>query len=73
VDRQEPPPLDAELLEGLGDETAAAILRGSARLPERERGNHLRDSAGVQGNNLGTGRGDAGVAPEMATWQMYSA
>jgi hypothetical protein len=38
VDRQEPPPLDAELLEDLRDETVAAILRTSARLPERERG-----------------------------------
>jgi hypothetical protein len=32
VDRKEPPPLDAELLEGLRDETAGAILRKSARL-----------------------------------------
>jgi hypothetical protein len=38
VDRKEPPPLDAELLEGLRDETAGAILRKSARLPEREKG-----------------------------------
>ena len=37
MDLQEPPPLDAELLEGLRDETVAAILRGSTRLPERAR------------------------------------
>jgi hypothetical protein len=37
VDRKEPPALDAELLEGLSDETTGAILRESALLPERER------------------------------------
>jgi hypothetical protein len=37
VDRKEPPSLDAELLEGLSDETSNAILRESTRLPEREK------------------------------------
>lgn len=38
VDRKEPPPLDAELLEGLSDETTREITREALRLPERERG-----------------------------------
>jgi hypothetical protein len=38
VDREEPPPLDAELLEGLSDETTREITREALRLPERERG-----------------------------------
>jgi transcriptional regulator with XRE-family HTH domain len=37
VDREEPPTLDAETLDALADETANAILRGSARLPNREK------------------------------------
>jgi hypothetical protein len=37
VDRKEPPPLDAELLEGLRDETTREISREALRLPERER------------------------------------
>jgi hypothetical protein len=37
VDRKEPPPLDAELLEGLHDETTRQITREALRLPERER------------------------------------
>jgi transcriptional regulator with XRE-family HTH domain len=37
VDRKEPPPLDAETLDALADETANAILRESARLPAREK------------------------------------
>ena len=32
-----PPLLDEETLDALADETAAAILRESARLPEREK------------------------------------
>jgi hypothetical protein len=38
VDRKEPPKLDAELLEGLSDETTRQITREALRLPERERG-----------------------------------
>ena len=38
VDRKEPPPLDAELLEGLADETTREITREVVRLPVRERG-----------------------------------
>jgi transcriptional regulator with XRE-family HTH domain len=38
VDRKEPPLLDAELLEGLSDETTREITREALRLPERERG-----------------------------------
>jgi hypothetical protein len=38
VDRDEPPLLDEELLEGLRDETAREITREALRLPERERG-----------------------------------
>jgi transcriptional regulator with XRE-family HTH domain len=38
VDRKEPPSLDAELLEGLKDETTREITRWALRLPERERG-----------------------------------
>ena len=38
VDRKEPPPLDAELLAGLSDETTREITREALRLPERERG-----------------------------------
>jgi hypothetical protein len=38
VDRKEPPQLDAELLEGLRDETTRQITRKALRLPERERG-----------------------------------
>jgi transcriptional regulator with XRE-family HTH domain len=38
VDRKEPPTLDEETLDALADDTANAILRESARLPERERG-----------------------------------
>jgi transcriptional regulator with XRE-family HTH domain len=37
VDREEPPILDAETLDALRDETANAILRESASLPEREK------------------------------------
>ena len=37
VDRKEPPPLDAELLEGLRDETTREITREALRLPARER------------------------------------
>ena len=37
MDRNEPPPLDAELLEGLSDETTREITREALRLPERER------------------------------------
>lgn len=37
VDRKEPPPLDAELLEGLRDETTRQITREALRLPERAR------------------------------------
>src|SRR5215213_3799905 len=38
VDRKVPPALDAELLEGLSDETTREITRQALRLPERERG-----------------------------------
>jgi len=37
VDRKEPPVFDAELLEGLGDETTREITREALRLPEREK------------------------------------
>jgi transcriptional regulator with XRE-family HTH domain len=37
VDRKEPPSLDAELLEGLSDETTREITREALRLPEREK------------------------------------
>ena len=37
VGRKEPPALDEETLDALSDETASAILRGSARLPDREK------------------------------------
>jgi transcriptional regulator with XRE-family HTH domain len=37
VDRKEPPPLDAELIEGLREETTREITREALRLPERER------------------------------------
>ena len=37
VDRKEPPSLDAELLEGLSDETTREITREALRLPVRER------------------------------------
>ena len=37
VDCREPPTLDMETLAALADETASAILRESARLPEREK------------------------------------
>jgi transcriptional regulator with XRE-family HTH domain len=37
IDRKEPPPLDAELLEGLSDETTREITRGALRLPEKEK------------------------------------
>ena len=37
MDREEPPILDTELMDALADETANAILRESARLPEREK------------------------------------
>jgi hypothetical protein len=37
VDRKEPPSLDAELLEGLSDETTREITRQALRLPEREK------------------------------------
>jgi transcriptional regulator with XRE-family HTH domain len=37
VDREEPPSLDEELLEGLRDETTRQITREALRLPERER------------------------------------
>lgn len=35
---KEPAVLDEEVLEALADETTSAILRESARLPEREKG-----------------------------------
>ena len=38
VDRKEPPRLDAELLEGLSDETTREITREAVRLPERDKG-----------------------------------
>jgi transcriptional regulator with XRE-family HTH domain len=38
IDRKEPSLLDAELLEGLSDETTREIAREALRLPERERG-----------------------------------
>jgi hypothetical protein len=38
VDRKEPPLLDAELIEGLSDETTREITREALHLPERERG-----------------------------------
>jgi hypothetical protein len=38
MDRKEPPPLDAELLEGLRDETTREITREAQRLPERDKG-----------------------------------
>ena len=41
------PVLDGEVMDALADETAAAILRGSARLPEREE-DRPRDSAGFR-------------------------
>ena len=37
VDLREPPTLDAELLEGLADETTCEVTREALRLPERER------------------------------------
>jgi len=37
MDRREPPLLDAELLEGLSDETTREITRRALSLPERER------------------------------------
>jgi hypothetical protein len=37
VDREEPPSLDAELMDGLRDETTREITREALRLPERER------------------------------------
>ena len=37
VGRKEPPALDAELLEGMRDETTREITRRAQRLPERER------------------------------------
>lgn len=37
VDRKEPPALDAELLEGLRDETTREMTREALRLPEREK------------------------------------
>jgi hypothetical protein len=37
VDPKEPPTLDAELIEGLSDETTREIIREAVRLPERER------------------------------------
>jgi transcriptional regulator with XRE-family HTH domain len=37
VDPKEPPTLDAELIEGLSDETTREIAREAVRLPERER------------------------------------
>jgi transcriptional regulator with XRE-family HTH domain len=37
VDRKGAPPLDAEIIEGLGDETTREITRGALRLPEREK------------------------------------
>jgi hypothetical protein len=38
VDSKEPPTLDAELIEGLRDETTREMIREALRLPERERG-----------------------------------
>jgi hypothetical protein len=38
VDRKGPPPLDAELVEGMRDETMREITLRAMRLPERERG-----------------------------------
>jgi transcriptional regulator with XRE-family HTH domain len=40
VDRKEETPVDAELLEGLSDETTHEITRRALRLPEREREIH---------------------------------
>jgi hypothetical protein len=37
VDRKGQPVLDGEVMDTLADETAAAILRESVRLPEREK------------------------------------
>ena len=37
LDRVEPPQLDEELVEALGDDTVRSITRESARLPEKER------------------------------------
>jgi hypothetical protein len=37
VDHKEPPTMDAELLEGLRDETTREITRQALRLPVRER------------------------------------
>jgi hypothetical protein len=37
VDRKGPPPLDAELIEGMRDETTREITRRALRLPDRER------------------------------------
>jgi DNA-directed RNA polymerase specialized sigma24 family protein len=37
VDRKGQPTLDTETLDALANETASAILRASARLPEREK------------------------------------
>jgi transcriptional regulator with XRE-family HTH domain len=37
LDRKGPPPLDAELLEGMRDETTREITLRAMRLPERER------------------------------------
>ena len=44
VDRKEPPPLDAELLEGLSDETTREITREALRLPGRFRPVSLDDA-----------------------------
>ena len=38
VDRREPPSLDAELLDGMRDETTREMTRQALRLPEREKG-----------------------------------
>ena len=37
LDRQEPPPLDEEVVEALRNETVVTILRESMRLPDRDR------------------------------------
>jgi transcriptional regulator with XRE-family HTH domain len=42
---RDPSVLDEEVLEALADDTAGAILRQSARLPEREKRNSPRDRA----------------------------
>ena len=52
VDRKGPPPLDAELVEGMRDETTREITRETLRLPERE-GDRPRHRQAVRGGTLG--------------------